>query len=116
MSKVPSYGRNGGVGKTLGGRNTTQLPQPDRVGGSRTLYLTLCRVGRVWLALELGAGILALSLLVGLLPVVVLALPDYLGRPISFWAVAVDVLALSVPLAVLLGVEAMRVPREVARA
>jgi hypothetical protein len=104
------------VGKILGGENPTPFPRASVGGRKRTLYLTLCRVGRVWLALELGAGILALALLAALLPLVVVAFPAYLGRPIPFWAVAVDVLALSVPLAVLLGAAAMRVPKEVARA
>ncbi len=70
----------------------------------------LRRISLAWLALELGAGILALALLVALLPLVVLALPAYLGREIPIWAVAVDVLAVSVPLAVVLGAAALRLP------
>ena len=68
------------------------------------------RIARVWISLELGAGILALALLVAVLPLVVLALPAYLGREIPIWAVAVDVLAVSVPLAVVLGAAALRLP------
>ena len=73
----------------------------------------LRRLLRAWLALELGAGILALALLVALLPLVVIAFPSYLGRTIPLWAVTADVLAVSVPLAVLLGATALRIPREV---
>ena len=68
----------------------------------------LRRLVRSWLALELGAGILALALLVALLPLIALALPAYLGRAIPFWAVAADVLAVSVPLAAILGAAALR--------
>ena len=73
----------------------------------------LRRLLRAWLALELGAAILALVLIVALLPLIVIALPAYLGRTIPLWAVAVDVLAVSVPLAVILGAAALRVPMEV---
>ena len=71
------------------------------------------RTLHAWLALELGAAILALALLVALLPLVAIALPAYLGRTIPLWAVAVDVLAVSVPLAVILGAAALRLPMEV---
>ncbi|HEV2166755.1 MAG TPA: hypothetical protein VGS23_07280 [Thermoplasmata archaeon] len=73
------------------------------------------RIGLSWLALELGAGILALILLVALLPLVAIALPGYLGLALPGWALAVDVLSVSVPLAVLLGVSALRLPLEVVR-
>ena len=73
----------------------------------------LRRLLRAWLALELSAGILALSLIVALLPLVVIAFPAYLGRTIPLWAVTADVLAVSVPLAALLGATALRIPREV---
>lgn len=75
----------------------------------------LRRLGLAWLALELSAAILALVLLVALLPLIAIALPAYLGRAVPLWAVAVDVLAVSVPLAVLLGASALRLPVEVAR-
>ena len=107
---------------------TTDLPQPtDSAPGAVTATGTppkpthapkhspgslsaslLRRVGRSWLALELGAGILALALLVALLPLVVIAFPAYLGRTIPLWAIATDVLAVSVPLAAILGAAALR--------
>jgi hypothetical protein len=52
-------------------------------------------------------------LLVALLPLIVIALPAYLGRTIPLWALTVDVLAVSGPLAVLLGAAALRLPMEV---
>ena len=73
----------------------------------------LRRISRAWLALELGAGIFALCLLVALLPLVVIALPAVHGHAVPGWAVAVDVLAVSLPLAVLLGREALRIPEGV---
>lgn len=76
---------------------------------------SLLKVFRAWLALELGAGILALVILVAFLPLVAIALPAYLGHVIPFWAVMVDVLCVSVPLAILLGATALRVPAEVVR-
>ena len=76
---------------------------------------SLLKLLRAWLALELGAGILALVVLVAFLPLVAIALPSYLGHVIPFWAVTVDVLCISVPLAVLLGATALRVPVEVVR-
>ncbi len=66
------------------------------------------RIARVWISLELGAGILALALLVAVLPLVVIAFPAYQGRSIPFWAVAVDILVISLPLAVILGAAALR--------
>ena len=75
---------------------------------SLALGRSLRRLLLSWLALELGAGILALALLVALLPLVVIAFPAYLGRTIPLWAVAVDVLAVSVPLAAILGAAALR--------
>jgi len=74
------------------------------------------RVGRLlrgWLALELGAGILALCLLVAVLPLIPILLPRLYGSQAAGWIVAVDVLTISVPLSVMLGSSAMRLAREV---
>lgn len=73
------------------------------------------RVLTAWLALELAAGILALALLVATLPLVLLAVPDLTGRAVPQWALVVGSLATALPLAALLGREALRLPREVSR-
>ena len=65
-----------------------------------------------WLALELGAGILALCLLVAVLPLLPILLPRVYGSHAAVWIVAVDVLSISVPLAALLGSSALRLARE----
>ena len=75
----------------------------------------LLRVAPTCLAIELGAGLVALVLLVALLPFVVLALPTYFGRAIPIWALAVDVLSVSVPPAGLLGSAAIGMARGVAK-
>ncbi|MHB8430199.1 MAG: hypothetical protein ACYDDZ_06665 [Acidimicrobiales bacterium] len=72
------------------------------------------RAFSAWLSLELGAGIIALVILVALLPLIVIALPAYLGARIPLWAVAADVLAVSVPLAIILGASALRMSTEFA--
>ena len=72
----------------------------------------LRRLAWSWIALELGAGILALALLVATLPLVVLAFPELTGNPIPTWALAVSSLTLSIPLALLLARDAMRIPVE----
>ncbi len=77
---------------------------------SASLFRRACLA---WLSLELGAGILALCLLVAVLPLFPILLPRVYGSHAAVWIVAVDVLSISVPLAVLLGVLAMRLPREV---
>ncbi len=79
------------------------------------LRCALRRAGLTWLALELGAGILALCLLVAILPLIVIVLPEYLGRSVPLWAVAADVLSVSAPLAVFLGAAALRLPKGVLR-
>ncbi|HEV2520730.1 MAG TPA: hypothetical protein VGX00_09005 [Thermoplasmata archaeon] len=66
------------------------------------------------MATELGAGILALSVLVAFLPLVAIALPAYLGASVPIWAVAIVVLSVSVPLSALLGTAALRLPFRVA--
>ncbi|MDE1882181.1 MAG: hypothetical protein KGI89_16725, partial [Euryarchaeota archaeon] len=75
----------------------------------------LIKLLRAWLALELGAGILALVVLVAFLPLVTIELPRELGYSVPMWAFTVDMLCVSVPLAVLLGVSALRVPVGVVR-
>ena len=70
---------------------------------------------RAWLAIELGAGILALVILVAFLPLVTIELHRELGYSVPMWAFTVDMLCVSVPLAVLLGVSALRVPVGVVR-
>lgn len=102
---------------------TTDLAQPRDLGelgipsvrhreGLRRdrIRAGLRRAALTWLAVELGAGILALVILVALLPLLVLAFPAYLGAEIPLWAVVVDVLSISIPLAALLGASALRMP------
>ncbi len=89
-------------------------PQAPKLGPGG-LPMSLRRALRAWLALELSAAILAYILLVALLPLIAIALPAYLGLAVPPWADWVDVLAVSVPLAVLLGASALRLPLEVAR-
>jgi hypothetical protein len=52
-----------------------------------------------WLALELGAGIIALTLLVAILPLVLVLLSE----PVHPGLAAAATLAISLPLAILLG-------------
>lgn len=76
------------------------------------LTVVCLRLARTWLAAELSAGILSLILLVAFLPLLVIELPEYLGVDVPAWAMAVDVLTVSTPLAVILGASAIRVPLE----
>ena len=76
---------------------------------------SLLKVLRAWLALELGAGILALTLLVVFLPLAVLAYPVIWGTALPTWALAVTMLTLSVPLGVILGGSAGKIVTEVGR-
>ena len=84
----------------------------SRTNGGR-LLASLRRAFCAWLSLELGAGLLALVLLVALLPAVILLLPTYLEVAVPPWATAVDVMVTSVPLAAILGISALRLPLEV---
>lgn len=73
---------------------------------------TLRRILTGWLALELGAGILAISLLVAILPWVLVLL----SRPEYPWVATPAVLAVSVPTAALFGSRAIMLIREVSQA
>jgi hypothetical protein len=85
------------------------LPTPKR-GGRTAAVRTLRRATLVWLAAELGAGILALTLLVALLPAVAVLL----AQPLHPAMALMSVLSVSLPLAGLLGASAIRLAKEVA--
>ncbi len=72
------------------------------------------RTLRAWLALELGGAVLFLCICVGFGPVVVIAWTEQAGGSVPGWAVLALTLSTSVPLAALLGREALRIPWEVA--
>lgn len=69
------------------------------------------RAYRLWIAVELGAGILGLVVVVALLPAILILLT----RPALPWAALATVLAVSVPLAALLGLSGARLTREIGR-
>ena len=74
------------------------------------------RVFRIWLALELAAGILALALLVALLPVVVaLMVVVRTGVTADAGWMLVLTASISIPAAVFLAREAVRLVVEVVR-
>ncbi len=73
--------------------------------------IRLRRIALAWLALELGAGILAISLLVAVLPWVLVLL----SRPEYPWVATAAVLSVSVPPASVLGARALRLSQELAR-
>lgn len=80
-----------------------------------TLSARLRRIARLWLALELGGIVLFLCICVGFGPVVVIAWTEQAGGSVPGWAVLALTLSTSVPLAVLLGREALAIPGELAR-
>jgi hypothetical protein len=74
-----------------------------------TLLTTLGRMGRVWIAVELSAGILALCLVISVLPAILclLALPPEFG-----WKIALGASVNSTAGAAFLGRIALALPAE----
>jgi hypothetical protein len=70
------------------------------------------RALRIWASVELGAGIVALAILVAALPLVLVLW----SAPAQPWFAMGAVLPVSIPLAVLLARAGMRLPRELATA
>ncbi len=66
------------------------------------------RLLRAWLALELGAGTLALAVVVALVPWVVVLL----SGPADPWMATAAVLSVSLPASALLGVSGLKLSRD----
>jgi hypothetical protein len=69
------------------------------------------RVGLTWLAAEFTAAVLAAGVVVALLPAILILLT----RPVYPWLALATVLPLSVPLAGILTVWALRIPPDLIR-
>lgn len=65
----------------------------------------------VWLALELGAGILALAIVVAVGPWIAVLF----SRPVYPWVASAAVLSISVPAATLLGGAGLKLSRDLLR-
>lgn len=85
-----------------------QEPGSDFLAVPRRPGTRLRQVLTGWLAIEFGAAVLAVSILVALLPLVAVLL----SRPVDPWLATVAVLSVSVPVAVLLGSTALKLSTE----
>jgi hypothetical protein len=90
---------------------TRMSPDPTltlKPSGKGLLASRLRHLGRTWLAVELGAGILALAPIVAVGPWVAVLF----SRPEYPWVATAAVLSVSVPAAAILGVSGLKLSRD----